>query len=145
MRGLNSSEIKSITGKREHNYLPKIIGLKWLFQLACVQSIPFNDINKNGTLKKYCVFASVKRENKPDISKICNIFKHFTEIKKVAKSAELTRTKLERITKTLIKDQQYAQEIGKNWSFLQDVQEQVKRLSYCQSLMICVQCKMQDV
>ncbi len=115
-RNISSNSIKELLGNNpdildQHNYLPNRFGLRWLFQLACIQSIPFNptDYNKK-ELKKYCIFNSLRKKQEYDFGEIEQIFDLFTKVKQGF--GDLTRQKIERITKDILKDQKYAQAIG---------------------------------
>ena len=110
LRNISAGEIKNIIGpyawEAAHNYLPNKFQLTWLFQLACLQNIPYQPDEQAA-----CRFNSNIGENSNSyISTIDGALNFFTEIKKGM--GELTRKKLEQITKKLLKDQKYAQAIG---------------------------------
>ncbi|MGB3849113.1 MAG: AAA family ATPase [Tunicatimonas sp.] len=94
---------------RQHNYLPSSFSLRFLLQLACVQSPPFNP-TKDGYLKRHCQFSSLKGRREYDLREVDAIFNLFQRVKDG--SGELTRKKVEKITSKLLDNQQYAQAIG---------------------------------
>lgn len=114
LRNINSTSLKQLIGddaSDKHNYLPNTFNIKWLWQLACVQSIPYNPIDKeSGQPKNYCSFKSLKNKQEYDFAEIDRIFDLFTKVKQG--TGDLTRKKIEHITKGILKDQKYAQAIG---------------------------------
>jgi hypothetical protein len=116
LRNVSWNSIKNLLGENEnihdkHNYLPNTFSLRFLFQLACIQSIPWTPTDRNtGNLKGYSVFNCLRRNQEIDFSEIDRIFNLFQKVKNG--TGELTRKKIEKITKTLLKDQQYADAIG---------------------------------
>ena len=95
----------------KHNYLPNELNLKWLFQLACVQSTPYNPIDKDTNQPKgYCTFKSLKYNQSYDFNEMDRIFDLFSKVKE--SMGDLNRRKLEQITKKILKEQIYAQAIG---------------------------------
>lgn len=98
---VSSSESENL--KYTHNYLHSDFSLSWLFQLACIQNIPYCSNDRNN-------FYSFHRQDVNKIPLIENIFDLFQKVKKG--SGKLTRSKIEKITKTLLKDQEYAKGIG---------------------------------
>lgn len=117
LRNLSWESIKGLLDNNEsifdkHNYLPNIFSLKYLFQLACVQSIPFTPIDpSNGMTKNYASFSSIKRNENYNYEEIQKIFDLFEKVNKG--TGELTRKKIEIITSKILDQQQYAQAIGK--------------------------------
>jgi predicted ribonuclease YlaK len=116
LRNVSANSIKELLGNNpnildKHNYLPNRFGLRWLFQLACIQKVPFNAINVGTqTLKRYCTFNSLYKNQEYDFDEVDRIFDLFTKVKQGM--GDLTRKKVERITRTILKDQDYAQAIG---------------------------------
>jgi hypothetical protein len=107
---LNPNSIKELTGRNSensHNLLPANFSLKWLFQLACVQK-PLKNIEDQLYLK-FNSFSSDLINNREQ--EIINAFNIFDEIR--GNTGELTRKKMEAITKKLLRNQLYAQEVGK--------------------------------
>ena len=116
LRNVSGNSIKELLGDypdafNKHNYLPNTFGLRWLFSLACIQSAPYNPINKEtNQLEKYCRFNSFYQNKMPNFDKFSEVFDLFTKAKKVM--GDLTRKKIEQITKKLLDKQKYAQAIG---------------------------------
>lgn len=114
LRNINSTSLKQLIGDEvsdKHNYLPNTFNVKWLWQLACIQSIPYNPIDReNGQPKKYCSFKSLRNKQEYDFAEVDKIFDLFTKVKQG--TGDLTRKKIEHITKGILKDQKYAQAIG---------------------------------
>lgn len=113
LRNINSTSLKQLIGDNvsdKHNYLPNTFSVKWLWQLACIQSIPYNPTDSAGQPKKYCSFKSLRNKQKYDFNEIDRIFDLFTKVKQG--TGDLTRKKIEHITKGILKDQKYAQAIG---------------------------------
>lgn len=117
LRNVSWESIKSLVGENsnlydKHNYLPSTFSLRFLFQLACVQSLPWTSTDKNtGNLKRYATFNCLRRNQEFNFDEIDRIFDLFQTVKNG--TGELTRKKIEKITKTLLKSQQYAEAIGK--------------------------------
>ena len=110
LKNVSPNEIKTLIGESSwdaaHNYLPNKFQLKWLVQLACLQKIPYQP-NEQAP----CRFNStIKEDSNSYIEVIDSALNFFTEVKKGM--GELTRKKLEQITKKLLKEQKYAQAIG---------------------------------
>ena len=116
LRNVSSNSIKELLDNNpnlfdKHNYLPNTFNLKWLFQLACIQSVPFNPIDRESSEPKgYCQFKSLNYKQEYDFTEIDRIFDLFVKIKQG--TGDLTRKKIEHITKGILKDQKYAQAIG---------------------------------
>ena len=118
-RNISWASIKQLLGNREslltkHNYLPDRFSFRFLLQLACVQVLPFNAKNKEtGELKTNSSFSCIKRGNEFDLDKMPSVFDLFESIRQA--TGQLTRKKIEKITKTILDDQQYAKEIGEKF------------------------------
>jgi hypothetical protein len=117
-RNINWESIRELLGDNEnvltkHNYLPDIFSLPFLFQLACVQAIPFNPGDKDGKLKGYSSFKCLKRNQKFDLSEMQSVFDLFEKVKDGV--GQLTRKKIEQITSKLLNNQQYAKAIGEKF------------------------------
>lgn len=116
LRNVSWNSIKGLLGNNEmiltkHNYLPNTFSLRFLFQLACVQSIPFTATDPStGQTKNYASFSSIKRDENYNYEEIQKIFDLFEKVKKGV--GELTRNKIEIITSKILDQQQYAQAIG---------------------------------
>lgn len=115
LRNVSSDSIKNLFSKdknfNKHNYLPSRFSLKWLFQLACIQTIPYNPLDKNtNSLKGYSQFKSFKWNQEFDLTEVDKIFDLFTKVQEG--TGDLTRKKIEQIIKIILKDQKYAQAIG---------------------------------
>ncbi|MBK7221882.1 MAG: AAA family ATPase [Saprospiraceae bacterium] len=114
LRNISSTSLKQLIGdivSDKHNYLPNTFNVKWLWQLACIQSIPYNPTEKEtGRPKKYCSFKSLRNKQEYDFAEVDRIFDLFTKVQQGA--GDLTRKKIEHITRGLLKDQKYAQAIG---------------------------------
>lgn len=91
--------------KTNHNFLPDDLNISWLFQLACIQSIPYHNANNKAK------FNSFRRGFIEDTSKIEEAFETFQKQKNAI--GDLTRKKMEKISEKLLKGQLYAQDIGK--------------------------------
>jgi hypothetical protein len=95
----------------QHNWLPSEFPLDFLFQLACVAKPPFTQDHGDGnpTQRFYCA----KNQTPQEVDrKITEAHALFTKIQH--NLGRLTRDKLEKFTKeAILKDQQYAQAIGK--------------------------------
>ena len=117
-RNINWESIKQLLGNNEHaltkhNYLPNTFNLPFLFQLACVQAIPYNPTDKDGKPKGYSSFKCLKRNQSFDINEMSSTFELFNKVKQGA--GQLTRKKIEQITSKLLDNQQYAQAIGEKF------------------------------
>jgi len=116
LRNVSSNSIKELLGNNpdifdKHNYLPSTFSLRWLFQLACIQKTPRSQIDtKTQEPKGYCVFESLWYKQEYDFSEIDRIFDLFAKVKQGM--GDLTRRKIEHITRDILKDQKYAQAIG---------------------------------
>ncbi len=102
--------IKKLTGQvstENHNILPNKFSLNWLFQLACTQRNLVTIQNKS-----YLRFNSFKIDeftgNETNILQLFNIFE---EVR--SNCGDLTRKKMEAISERLLRNQLYAQEVGK--------------------------------
>ncbi|MEK8130894.1 AAA family ATPase [Paenibacillus filicis] len=85
-----------------HNYLWAKPSLSEVLQLACLQNFP-------SYFKGYYSFTAFDRFD-PLMGDFNNVISFLSDIQKDV--GQLTRSRLERITKKLLKDQQYAQAIG---------------------------------
>ena len=95
-----------------HNYLPSTFKVGFIFQLACIQRIPFTSLDdRTNQLKNYSSFSSLKRNEKIDFDRISEVFEIFEKVRDGV--GQLTRKKIEHITKNFLDNQQYAQAIGK--------------------------------
>ncbi|WP_417888114.1 AAA family ATPase [Zunongwangia sp.] len=116
LRNLRWNSLKNLIGENskiydKHNYLPDNFSVKFLFQLASIQSIPYNPFYKDsGLLKNSAGFSSLNYNQSYDLNEIATIFDLFKRIKNG--SGELTRTKIEKITSQILNDQQYVKAIG---------------------------------
>lgn len=116
LRNVSWESIKDLLSHNEciynkHNYLPSSFSLNYLFQLACVQSIPYTPIDNNtGMPKNYATFSSIKRNENFDYQEMQTIFDLFEKVRKG--TGELTRKKIEIITSKILDQQQYALAIG---------------------------------
>lgn len=96
----NLLEQKRITSS--HNYLWSRFSLVYLLQSACNQNYP-------SLFKGYYSFSAFNR-NDSLMKDFNQVFSFFSSIK--IDIGQLTRNRLERITRKLLKDQQYAKAIG---------------------------------
>ena len=116
LRNVSWDSIKNLLGNNlkihdKHNYLPNTFSVRFLFQLACVQSIPWTPTDYNSDkLKGYSRFNCLRRNQEFDFNEIDRIFDLFQKVK--SGSGELTRKKIEKITNKILHDQQYAKAIG---------------------------------
>ena len=116
LRNVNWSSIKNLLGDNtkihnKHNYLPNTFSMRFLMQLACVQLIPWTSNDRNtGKLKGYSAFNSLRKNQEYNIEEVDRIFDLFKKVKDG--SGELTRKKIEKITKQLLNNQKYAKAIG---------------------------------
>jgi hypothetical protein len=118
-RNINWESIKQLLGNNEniltkHNYLPNSFSLRFLFQLACVQAIPFNPTDRETNQPKdYSSFSCLKNKETFDLNQMQSIFDLFERVKQG--TGNLTRKKIEQITSKLLDNQQYAQAIGEKF------------------------------
>lgn len=110
LRNVSWNSIKNLLGANEklydkHNYLPNTFSMRFLFQLACIQSMPYNPPNKD-----YSTFASLRRNQEFNIKEIYSVFDLFKKVQNGV--GELTRRKIEKITSKILQEQKYAQAIG---------------------------------
>jgi hypothetical protein len=95
-----------------HNYLPNAFSVSFIFQLACIQWLPFTSFDKEKSkLKNYSSYNSLRKGEKIDFQRISDVFDLFEKVKDGM--GQLTRKKVEHITKNFLDNQQYAQAIGK--------------------------------
>ena len=117
LRNVSWDSIKALLDNNKnifekHNFLPNTFSLRFLFQLACVQNIPWTPIEREtGEPKGYSVFNCLHSKQEFDLTRVDKIFGIFQTAKNG--TGELTRKKIEKITKTLLKNQRYADAIGK--------------------------------
>ena len=114
-KNINWESIKSLLGNNEtlytkHNYLPNTFKFPFLLQLACIQQQPYNAKTSSGEYKDYVSFDCLPRMNTFDYPMIESVFDVFEKVK--VGTGNLTRKKIEQITRKLLDDQQYAQAIG---------------------------------
>jgi hypothetical protein len=117
-RNIDWGSIKQLLGNNEsaltkHNYLPNSFSLPFLFQLACVQSTPYNAIDDKGQPKPSSSFKCLKKNQSFDFNEMQSTFELFEKVK--AGMGQLTRKKIEQITSKLLDNQQYAQAIGEKF------------------------------
>lgn len=107
LRGISAFELNQLNQNRSDNLLSKSFSLLDILTKSTFQSIPFKPDNH-----EYCIINCVNRENTEafDITALQNVFNLFSEIRQA--SGELTRKKIEQITRTTLDNQQYAQNIG---------------------------------
>lgn len=99
-RNFNKDNIKELLGTEyNHNVLYNDFSMGWLFQLACIQK----EIKEENNLK----FSSFRSNFDDDSPEVFNLFE---EVKN--NIGELTRRKIETISKKLLGTQKYAEEIG---------------------------------
>jgi hypothetical protein len=92
-----------------NNYLPNTFNLKWLFQMACVQSPPYLKSSATPQKPEKVNFNSWSYNKKYDFNRTDEIFDFFKKAKQGM--SNLTRKKLEQITsRALMKDQKYLHE-----------------------------------
>ena len=119
LRNVNWESIKDILGNSEnlltkHNYLPNTFSLRYLFQLACVQAIPFNPVDKDTNEPKgYSTISCLKNKETFDFNQMQSIFELFEKVKEG--TGYLTRKKIEQITSKILDNQQYAKAIGEKF------------------------------
>ena len=114
-RNVSSESIENLLGSNtrihaKHNYLPSKFNVSTLVQLACVQKFPYQTINHNDAEVGHPGFTSFNYNQEINLDKISEIFELFTKVKNGM--GDLTRSKISRITKKYLGDQQYAQSIG---------------------------------
>ncbi|MBM2815267.1 MAG: hypothetical protein HW421_2029 [Ignavibacteria bacterium] len=118
-RNISWNSIKQLLGDNEnvlnkHNYLPNTFSTQFLFQLACVQGTPYTPIDKNtNTLKGYSIFKCLKYKESFNLNEMHSIFDLFEKVKEGV--GQLTRKKIEQITKKLLDEQKYAQAVGEKF------------------------------
>jgi len=95
----------------KHNYLPRDFSLNYLFDLTCMQKLPW--------IPDYSDVASISSffGKSVEAKKIDSIFQIFNEVKR--SMGEMTRKKVARITQTLLKGQKYAEAIGEKLVIIQ--------------------------
>ena len=119
LRNVNIETINQLIGgneniKTKHNYLPDKFSFLYLIQLACVQSLPYNQIDYNTNLPKgYSSFSCLKVKDGFDLQQMHEIFDLFEKIR--VGMGNLTRKKIEYITSKLLDNQQYAKAIGEKF------------------------------
>lgn len=105
-RSINYEAINNLVegDHSRHNYLPNTFNLSYLIKLACTQCFPivYNNLD-------YSYFSCVKnlRDIFSEITDVVGLFE-----KNVQVMGDLTRDKLETITKKLLNKQAYAKAIG---------------------------------
>ncbi|NNF34912.1 MAG: AAA family ATPase, partial [Saprospiraceae bacterium] len=116
MRNVSWDSIQELHGNNgqfrgEHNHLPTKFSVELLFQLACIQSTPYMPFNReSGVLKGYTTFGALKARQELDLNEIDSMFDLFERVKKGA--GDLSRRKVEMITKKILRGQDYAKSIG---------------------------------
>ena len=76
LRNVSWNSIKNLLGDNKnihdkHNYLPNTFSLRFLFQLACIQHIPWSPTDRNtGKIKNYSVFSCLRRNQKLTLTKL---------------------------------------------------------------------------
>lgn len=88
--------------KLKNNYLPTRFSLKKLFEMSCIQKPPW--------FGNYYGFSSFFKDNPFNINQINSIFEVFNASKRGI--GQMTRRKIERITRLTIRDQDWAKAIG---------------------------------
>lgn len=111
LTGISPQSLKNLIGNDEsartrHNYLPASFSLDWLFQLAAVQNKPYKIPDKG-----YYICNAVSKKYDIHDYDICAALNLFTEVRTA--TGDLTRKKLEKISQRLLRDQNYADAIGK--------------------------------
>ena len=111
LTGVSPKSLQELVGndesaKTRHNYLPSSFSLTWLFQLVAIQHKPYKIPQKD-----HYICNAVTKDRDIHEYDICAALNLFTEMRKTA--GDLTRKKLEKISQRLLKDQNYADAIGK--------------------------------
>lgn len=111
LRNVSWESIKQLLGKNpdihdKHNYLSDTFSVRFLFQLACVQVMPYEP--NHG---KYCIYDSKRKNDIVDYDRIKDAFDIFDRVKEGV--GDMTRRKIEKITSKILQNQQYVQMIGK--------------------------------
>lgn len=110
LRNVSRDNLKQLIGqnaslKEKHNLLPAEFSLLFLFNLACAQSKPNNPKGKDWF--SFSCSRGLRYDSDTDFTPLFNLFSQNRE-----NLGELTRQKLELITKKLLDKQNYAKEIG---------------------------------
>lgn len=107
-RSINHETIIKLTGiNNKHNYLPNYYSFSHLMEHACAQNLP-NKLN-GGSLNDF--YFSCMKEPNDVLIKMEKVFDLFE--KNVQAIGNLTRSKIENITKKILDKQNYAKAIGK--------------------------------
>lgn len=93
-----------------HNYLPSQFKIKYLFQLACLNQVPWKNGNGNVSFNAY------SKDTFPKEKDLIGAFDLFEKVKK--SMGEITRSKLAKITKQLLSNQVYANQIGEKLTII---------------------------
>ncbi len=105
LRQLDSKQLKSLVGIDDpnmyNNWLPSVFSLNWLFSLVCVQKPCF------GERDRYKFWNCSPKE----CIKIDDIIEDLTKVKLIPSG--LSRRKIEKLTSRLLRNQDYAEAIGK--------------------------------
>ncbi len=110
LRNVPKTDLLRLTGsdekvKYQHNFLPNNFGLKWLFKVASIQNKPWKS-----DAGDYYKFSSSNRLGQNGVTPFVDVFELFEKNK--AALGDLTRQKVELVSKKLLDDQGYAQAIG---------------------------------
>jgi hypothetical protein len=104
---LISSDLFSLAGRKEHNYLPSNFKIEWLLQLLCVQKKPYLNSYIEG--REFFTFSAHKNLSNGDFSNFEKAFNLFAEVK--SNAGNITRQHFERLNKKILKSQNYADAI----------------------------------
>jgi len=107
LKNLSYRELAQLNQDRTDNLLASSFSFVDIVTKSTYQLTPFNPENQT-----YCIINCVSKDKSDsfNIIGLQNIFNLFSEIRKA--SGELTRKKMEQITKTTLDHQQYSQDIG---------------------------------
>lgn len=108
---VSSTELDILSGNSLNNYLPSEISVPLLFRKAFIQSKPY--ASYSGEMAFSCA-KSIKEFDLESFQKYLDLFERTKQ-----GISELTRSKLELITKKLLDNQDYAKAIGKKLVIVQ--------------------------
>jgi hypothetical protein len=96
---------------KSHNLLPHSFSIEYLFELACVQNLPWELRYSDGTPTGNNIFKSTYRDDQLlNLNEYKDIFNLFEEVRQCV--GQSTSEKIDRITRKLLTNQKYKEDIG---------------------------------
>lgn len=107
LRNISNNELVQLNQNRKDNLLPTSISFFDLVTKSTYQSTPFKPDHQ-----PYCIINCIPKNHQDefDLTSFRRVFNLFSEVRQA--SGELTRKKIEQITRTTLDKQQYAENIG---------------------------------